>query len=75
LIDIFPLLSVAVAYLLMELSRRNLLGTLLRGILFCLLVANLVWQSALLLQEDPIPVVLGMESREEYLMDHNTPPY
>jgi hypothetical protein len=75
LMDIFPLLSIAVAYLLMELSRRHLFQLMLQGVLFLLLVANLVWQSALFFQEDPIPVVLGVESREEYLVDHNDPPY
>jgi hypothetical protein len=75
LMDIFPLLSIAVAYLLTELSRRQTLRLLLQGLLFFLLMANLVWQSSLLVQEDPVPVVLGMESREEYLADHNDPPY
>jgi hypothetical protein len=75
LMDIFPLLSIAVPYLLMELSRRHSFQLVLQGVLFLLLVANLVWQSALFVQEDPIPVVLGVESREEYLIDHNDPPY
>ncbi|MGC9336470.1 MAG: ArnT family glycosyltransferase, partial [Anaerolineae bacterium] len=75
LMDISPLLSIAVAYLLLQLSRRRILQALCQGILFLMLVANLVWQSALFVQEDPIPVVLGVESREEYLIDHNDPPY
>jgi hypothetical protein len=75
LMDISPLLSTAAAHVLLELSRRRIFRLLLQAILFCLLVANLVWQSSLLVQEDPIPVVLGMESREEYLVEHNDPPY
>ena len=75
LMDVSPLLSIAIAYVLLELSRRQIFQSLLQGLLFLLLVANLVWQSSLLVQEDPIPVLLGMESREEYLADHNNPPY
>ena len=75
LMDIYPLLSVAVAYLLMELGRRRNARVLIQGILFILLVANLAWQALLLAQEGSIPVVLGLESREEYLAEHNDPPY
>ncbi|RLC90809.1 MAG: hypothetical protein DRI77_14540, partial [Chloroflexi bacterium] len=48
---------------------------LIQGILFILLVANLAWQALLLAQEGSIPAVLGLESREEYLAEHNDPPY
>jgi len=75
LLDIYPLLSIAVAYLLMELARRRNARVLIQGILFILLVANLTWQALLLAQEGPIPVVLGLESREEYLAERNDPPY
>lgn len=75
LIDIHPLLSVAVACLLMELTRWRWLRKLMRGVIFLLLVGNLAWQAALLMQEGSIPVVLGLESHEEYLLDHNNPPY
>jgi 4-amino-4-deoxy-L-arabinose transferase-like glycosyltransferase len=75
LMDTYPLLSVAVAYLLMELSGRRVTRALIRGMVFVLLVAALSWQCLLLLQEGPIPVVLGLESREEYLVEHNQPPY
>lgn len=75
LMDIYPLLSVAVAYLLVELARRRWLRTLVQGIVFVLLVANLAWQAALLAQENPFPVVLGAESVENYLAEHDDPPY
>ena len=75
LIDIYPLLSVAVAYLLAELSRRRILQILARVAVLALLVANLTWQTLLLLNEDPVPVILGLENREEYLSEHNHPPY
>ena len=75
LMDIYPLLSVAVAYLLMELARQRRVRMLIQGIIFALLVANLTWQALLLVQEGSLPVVLGLESREEYLADHNDPPY
>jgi hypothetical protein len=48
---------------------------LTRGVVFLFLVGNLAWQTALLMQEGSIPVVLGLESRKEYLLDHNNPPY
>jgi len=75
LMDIYPLLSVAVAYLLVELARQRRIRVLIQGAVFVTLVANLSWQSLLLVQEGPIPVVLGMESREDYLAEHNHPPY
>jgi hypothetical protein len=75
LIDIHPLLSVAVAYLLIRLSLQSQSRILIKGLVIFLLAANLVWQSALLLEEGSLPVVLGLESREEYLLDHNDPPY
>jgi hypothetical protein len=75
LMDIHPLLSVAVACLLMELTRWRWLRKLTRGVVFLFLVGNLAWQAALLMQEGSIPVVLGLESRKEYLLDHNNPPY
>jgi hypothetical protein len=75
LMDIHPLLSVAVACLLMELDRWRWLRRLTRGLVCLFLVVNLVWQTALLVQEGSIPVVLGLESYEEYLVDHNDPPY
>jgi hypothetical protein len=73
LMDLFPLLSIAVAHLVLEMSRRRVLQLLFRAGLFLLVVANLAWHSALLVQEDPLPVVLGMETREQYLSDHNAP--
>lgn len=75
LMDIYPLLGVAVAYLLAELARRRGIRALVQGVVFVLLVANLTWQVSLLVLEDPIPVVLGLESREDYLIEHNHPPY
>ncbi len=75
LIDIYPLLSVAVAYLLAELSRRRMAHVLVQVAVLALMVANLTWQTLLLLKEDPLPVVLGLESREEYLSEHNYPAY
>jgi hypothetical protein len=63
------------AYLLMELARWRWLRRLTRGLVFLFLVTNLTWQAALLVQEGSIPVVLGLESYEEYLVDHNDPPY
>jgi len=75
LMDIYPLLSVAVAYLLAELAHRRGIRVLVQGTVFVLLVANLAWQALLLVQEDPLPVVLGLESREDYLAEHNHPPY
>ena len=75
LLDIYPLLSIAVAYLLMELTRKRGGRLLIQGTVFVLLVANLTWQAALLVQEGPIPVVLGLEDREEYLAEHNHPPF
>jgi len=75
LMDIYPLLSVAVAYLLAELARWRRIRVLVRGVVFVMLVANLSWQALLLVQEGPIPVVLGLESREDYLAEHNHPPY
>lgn len=75
LLDIYPLLSIAVAYLLMELARQYKVRAIVQGVVFILLVANLSWQALLLAQEGPLPVVLGLESREEYLADHNDPPY
>lgn len=81
LMDIHPLLSVAAAYLLVELARprgragrRYALGVV-QALVAVLLMANLMWQVALLAEEDPVPVVLGMESREAYLADENDPPY
>jgi hypothetical protein len=75
LMDIYPLLCVAVAYLLAELARQRGIRVLIQGVVFVMLVANLTWQASLLVQEDPIPVVLGLEDREDYLADHNHPPY
>jgi hypothetical protein len=75
LLDIHPLLSIAVAYLLVELTRRRLLRLLLQGTLFVMLVANLGWQASLLMRRDPLPVILGLETRQEYLAEHNDPPY
>jgi 4-amino-4-deoxy-L-arabinose transferase-like glycosyltransferase len=80
LIDISPLLSVAIAYMLMELARKRQvrrirIRVLIQGIVFVLLVGNLAWQALVLVQEGPIPVVLGLESREHYLAEHNQPPY
>jgi hypothetical protein len=75
LIDIHPMLSVVMAYLLMELARWRWLRRLTHGLVFLFLVTNLTWQTALLVQEGSIPVVLGLESYEEYLVDHNDPPY
>jgi hypothetical protein len=75
LIDISPLLSVAIAYMLMELARKRQVRVLIQGIVFVLLVGNLAWQALVLVQEGPIPVVLGLESREHYLAEHNQPPY
>jgi len=75
LLDIYPLLSVAVAYLLMELTHRRWSRMLIQGTVFVLLVANLTWQAALLVLERPIPVVLGLEGCEQYLAEHNDPPY
>ncbi len=75
LMDIYPLLSVAVAYLLTELARQRRIRVLVQGVVFVMLVANLAWQALLLVQEGPIPVVLGLESREDYLAEHNQPPY
>ncbi len=75
LLDIHPLLSVAVAYLLMELGRQRPIRLALEGLIFILLVANLTWQGALLMKKDPIPVILGIENRQEYLAEHNDPPY
>lgn len=75
LMDVFPLASVAVAYVLTELSRHHLLQLCLRMVLLVLLTANLTWQSGLLLHEDPFRVILGLESQEQYLLDHNDPPY
>jgi hypothetical protein len=75
LLDIYPLLSVASAYLLTELARRKLLRSLGQVLVLILMVANLTWQALLLIQEDPIPVLLGRESPEAYLLDHNHPPY
>ena len=75
LMDIYPLLSVAAAYLLIELSRRRRTRALIQGVVFVLLAANLTWQALLLVQENPIPAALGLESREDYLAEHNDPPY
>ena len=75
LMDIYPLLSVAVAYLLVELARQRRVRALVQGAVFILLVANLTWQALLLVQENPLPVVLGLESREDYLAEYNHPPY
>jgi 4-amino-4-deoxy-L-arabinose transferase-like glycosyltransferase len=75
LMDIYPLLCIPVAYLLAEMARRRWLGVLVRLTVFSLLVLNLVWQVSLLIQEDPIPVVLGLERVEDYLVEHNHPPY
>jgi len=75
LMDIYPLLSVAVAYLLVELARQRKVRALVQGAVFILLVANLTWQALLLVQENPLPVVLGLESREDYLAEYNHPPY
>jgi hypothetical protein len=74
LMDIYPLLSVAIAYLLAELARWRRVRVLIQGAVFVLLVANLAWQALLLVQEGPLSVVLGLESREEYLAEHNQPP-
>ncbi len=75
LMDIYPLLSVAAAYLLTELARQRGIQRVIRGITFAMLVVNLAWQATLLVHEDPIPVALGLESRDEYLSEHNHPPY
>ena len=75
LMDVYPLLAVVMAYLLAELSRRRGGQRLVQGGVLVLLVANLSWQALLLVQEDPIPVVLGLESRDDYLAEHNQPPY
>jgi len=75
LMDVYPLLSIAVAYLLIELARRRMVWALLRGLVLVLMVANLAWQVLLLGQEGPISVVLGLESCEDYLAEHNHPPY
>ena len=75
LMDIYPLLAVAVAYLLIELDRKGWLRVAVQVLVLALLTISLAWQVLLLAQEDPFPVVLGLESKDAYLSDHNQPPY
>lgn len=75
LMDIAPLLAIVVAYVLVEVGRRAWIRTASQILVLVLMVANLAWQVLLLVQEDPIPVVVGAEGREHYLREHNQPPY
>lgn len=75
LIDLYPLLSIAVAYLLLEISHRRQVRVFIQVIVLGLLIINLIWQLMLLVQENPIRVILGIQDREAYLTEYNYPSY
>jgi hypothetical protein len=75
LMDIYPLLSVAVAYILLEIMRSWNARKAVQTVVFLSLVANLTWQGLMLVKDDPLPVILGLESEEHYLLEHNASAY
>lgn len=75
LLDIYPLLGIAVAYVLVKLATRRWAKVLGQALVLTFLVANLAWQMLLVVQADPLPVVLGRQSHQDYLSIHDDPPY